>query len=58
MFIVKCFQQNSDEHGEVFECDLFIVEKIQKENKNLSPVSHRIKGLSFPKSLRKNAILG
>ncbi|CAI2182077.1 16655_t:CDS:2 [Funneliformis geosporum] len=32
-FIVKCFQQNSDERGEVFECDPSIAEKIQQENK-------------------------
>src|ERR1044071_3301181 len=46
-FIVKCFWQNSDEPGEVFECDPFIGEKIQQENKNLSPASHRIKGPGF-----------
>jgi hypothetical protein len=53
MFIVKCFRQNSDECEEVFECDLSIAEKIQKENKNLSPASHRIKGLGFPKAFVK-----
>ena len=53
MFIVKCFRQNSDESGEVFECNPFIAEKIQKENKNLSPASHRIKGLGFPKAFVK-----
>ncbi|CAI2198675.1 18784_t:CDS:2, partial [Funneliformis geosporum] len=52
-FIVKCFQQNSDERGEIFECDPSIAEKIQKENKNLSPASHRIKGLGFPKAFVK-----
>jgi len=52
-FIVKCFRQGSDEHGEVFECDPSIAEKIQKENKNLSPTSHRIKGLGFPKAFVK-----
>ncbi|CAI2200025.1 17411_t:CDS:2, partial [Funneliformis geosporum] len=35
-FIVKCFRQNSDEHGEVFECDPSIAEKIQQKNKNSS----------------------
>ncbi|RGB22102.1 hypothetical protein C1646_776650 [Rhizophagus diaphanus] len=53
MFIVKCFWQNSDERGEVFECNPSIAEKIQKENKNLSPASHRIKGLGFPKAFIK-----
>ncbi|RGB34442.1 hypothetical protein C1646_668501 [Rhizophagus diaphanus] len=32
-----------------FECDPSIAEKIQQENKNLSPTSHRIKGPGFPK---------
>ncbi|RIA88594.1 hypothetical protein C1645_826112 [Glomus cerebriforme] len=50
MFIVKCFQQNSDEHGKVFECDPSIAEKIQKKNKNLS---YRIKGLGFSKAFVK-----
>ena len=31
--IVKCFWQNSDEPGDVFECDLSIAEKIQQKNK-------------------------
>ncbi|PKY61845.1 hypothetical protein RhiirA4_487397 [Rhizophagus irregularis] len=52
-FIVKYFRQGSGEHGEVFECDPSIAEKIQKENKNLSPTSHRIKGLGFPKAFVK-----
>ncbi|CAI2190049.1 2557_t:CDS:2, partial [Funneliformis geosporum] len=34
---------NSDERRKVFECDPSIAEKIQQENKNLSPTSHRIK---------------
>src|SRR4051812_39667945 len=53
MFIVKCFRQNSDECREVFECDPSIAEKIQKENKNLSLASHRIKGLDFLKAFVK-----
>ncbi|CAB4377461.1 unnamed protein product [Rhizophagus irregularis] len=52
-FIVKCFRKNSDEPGEVFECDPSIAEKIQQENKNLSPTSHRIKGPGFPKAFIK-----
>ncbi|CAG8718643.1 14774_t:CDS:2, partial [Cetraspora pellucida] len=40
-FIVKCFRQNSDKPGEVFECDSFIAEKIQQENKNLPHVSRK-----------------
>ncbi|CAI2198405.1 16274_t:CDS:2, partial [Funneliformis geosporum] len=35
-FIVKCFRQNSDEPGDVFECDPSIAEKIQQKNKNIS----------------------
>ncbi|CAI2197292.1 15748_t:CDS:2, partial [Funneliformis geosporum] len=49
-FIVKCFWQNSDEHGEVFECDPSIAEKIQQKNKNSSKVSCKVKGLGFPKA--------
>jgi hypothetical protein len=52
-FIVKCFWQNSDEQGVVFECDPSIAEKIQQNNKNLSLASHKIKGPSFPKAFIK-----
>ncbi|GES79184.1 hypothetical protein GLOIN_2v1777834 [Rhizophagus clarus] len=52
-FIVKCFQQNSDERGVVFECDPSIAEKIQQNNKNLSPTSHKIKGPGFPRAFVK-----
>ncbi|CAI2196150.1 13789_t:CDS:2, partial [Funneliformis geosporum] len=54
-FIVKCFQQNSDEHGEVFEYDPSIAEKIQQENKNLplEATFHKIKGPGFPKAFVK-----
>ncbi|CAI2199196.1 15064_t:CDS:2, partial [Funneliformis geosporum] len=52
-FIVKCFRQNSDERGEVFECDPSIVEKIQQENKNLPQAFHKIKGPGFPKAFVK-----
>ena len=31
-FIIKCFRQNSDEPGEVFECDPSTVEKILQKN--------------------------
>jgi len=52
-FIVKCFWQNSDEWGVVFECDPSIAEKIQQNNKNLSPTSHKIKGPGFPRAFVK-----
>ncbi|CAI2191252.1 7009_t:CDS:1 [Funneliformis geosporum] len=53
-FIVKCFRQNSDERGEIFECDPSIAEKIQQENKNLPQASsHKIKGPGFPKAFVK-----
>ncbi|CAI2195154.1 6269_t:CDS:2, partial [Funneliformis geosporum] len=52
-FIVKCFRQNSDKCGEVFECDPSIAEKIQQENKNLPQASHKIKGPGFPKAFLK-----
>ncbi|PKY34360.1 hypothetical protein RhiirB3_498303, partial [Rhizophagus irregularis] len=52
-FIVKCFRQNSDERGVVFECDSSIAEKIQQNNKNLSLASHKIKGPGFPKAFVK-----
>ncbi|RIA92126.1 hypothetical protein C1645_736587 [Glomus cerebriforme] len=48
-FIIKCFRQNSDEHGEVFECDPSIAEKIQQENKKSLQFSHKVKVLGFPK---------
>ncbi|CAB4431797.1 unnamed protein product [Rhizophagus irregularis] len=38
-----------DEPGEVFECDPSIAEKIQQENKNLSPTSCKVKDPGFPK---------
>ncbi|CAI2198523.1 17367_t:CDS:2, partial [Funneliformis geosporum] len=51
----KCIydKDQRDESREVFECDPSIAEKIQKENKNLSHASHRIKGLGFPKAFVK-----
>ncbi|PKB94866.1 hypothetical protein RhiirA5_437884, partial [Rhizophagus irregularis] len=52
-FIVKCFRQNSDERGVVFECDSSIAEKIQQNNKNLSLASHKIKGPGFSKAFVK-----
>ncbi|CAB4374988.1 unnamed protein product [Rhizophagus irregularis] len=54
-FIVKCFRQNSDEPGDVFECDPSIAEKIQQNNKNLSlavPL-RKPKGPGFPKAFIK-----
>ena len=50
---MKCFQQNSDEPGEVFECDPSIAEKIQRENKNSLQSSHKVKAPSFPKAFVK-----
>ncbi|GES85411.1 hypothetical protein GLOIN_2v1777834 [Rhizophagus clarus] len=44
---------NSDERGVVFECDPSIAEKIQQNNKNLSPTSHKIKGPGFPRAFIK-----
>ncbi|GES92780.1 hypothetical protein GLOIN_2v1777834 [Rhizophagus clarus] len=52
-FIVKCFRQNSDERGEVFECDPSIAEKIQQKNKNISSAPSKIKGPGFPKAFVK-----
>ncbi|PKC59544.1 hypothetical protein RhiirA1_469297 [Rhizophagus irregularis] len=52
-FIIKYFRQNSDERGEVFECDPFIAEKIQQENKNPPHPSHKVKGPGFPKAFIK-----
>ncbi|PKY51949.1 hypothetical protein RhiirA4_469287 [Rhizophagus irregularis] len=52
-FIVKCFWQNSDERGEVFECDPSIAEKIQQENKNSLQSSHKVKAPGFPKAFVK-----
>ncbi|GBB94832.1 hypothetical protein RclHR1_02420019 [Rhizophagus clarus] len=52
-FIVKCFWQNSDEPGEVFECDPSIAEKIQQKNKNISSAPSKIKGSGFPKAFLK-----
>ncbi|CAI2192302.1 12520_t:CDS:2, partial [Funneliformis geosporum] len=49
-FIVKCFRQNSDEPGEVFECDPSIAEKIRRENKNFPQSSHKVKVPGFPKA--------
>ncbi|CAB4400464.1 unnamed protein product [Rhizophagus irregularis] len=49
-FIVKCFRQNSDEPGNVFECDPSIAEKIQQKNKNISLAPSKIKGPGFPKA--------
>ncbi|CAG8576087.1 12287_t:CDS:2 [Gigaspora rosea] len=49
-FIVKCFQQNRDESGEIYN-DPSIAEKIQQKNKNNTtpPVSYKIKSPKFPK---------
>ncbi|RGB25894.1 hypothetical protein C1646_771127 [Rhizophagus diaphanus] len=52
-FIVKCFWQDTDEPGEVFECDPSIAEKIQQENKNSSQSSHKVKAPGFPKAFVK-----
>ncbi|CAI2173611.1 1625_t:CDS:2 [Funneliformis geosporum] len=41
IFIIKCFWQDSDKPGEVFECDSSIAEKIRQENKNSSQSSHK-----------------
>ncbi|CAB4399636.1 unnamed protein product [Rhizophagus irregularis] len=49
-FIVKCFWQNSDEYGVIFECDLSIAEKNQQENKKSLQFFHKIKVLGFPKA--------
>ncbi|PKK58688.1 hypothetical protein RhiirC2_795920 [Rhizophagus irregularis] len=49
-FIVKCFRQNSDEPGDVFECDPSIAEKIQQKNKNISSAPSKTKGPGFPKA--------
>ncbi|GES96831.1 hypothetical protein GLOIN_2v1778877 [Rhizophagus clarus] len=49
-FIVKCFRQNSDERGVVFECDPSIAEKIQQENKKSLQSSHKVKVSGFPKA--------
>ncbi|CAH1767892.1 15019_t:CDS:2 [Entrophospora sp. SA101] len=46
-FIVKCFQQNRDESGEIFN-DPSIAEKIQQKNKNITPIIHKVKGPKFP----------
>ncbi|CAJ0836503.1 15393_t:CDS:2 [Entrophospora sp. SA101] len=48
-FIVKCFQQNRDESGEIFN-DPSIAEKIQRKNKNNipPPVIRKVKGPKFP----------
>ncbi|RHZ87770.1 hypothetical protein Glove_30g135 [Diversispora epigaea] len=48
-FIVKCFQQNRDERGEIFN-DPSIAEKIQQKNKNnvSTPSPPKIKGPKFP----------
>ncbi|RHZ85037.1 hypothetical protein Glove_73g27 [Diversispora epigaea] len=49
-FIVKCFQQNRDGSGEIFN-DPSIAEKIQQKNKNnvSIPSPPKIKGPKFPK---------
>ncbi|PKK59042.1 hypothetical protein RhiirC2_720088 [Rhizophagus irregularis] len=54
-FIIKCFRQNSDERGVVFECDPSIAEKIQQNNKNLSfaVLLREPKGPGFPKAFVK-----
>ncbi|GBC04269.1 hypothetical protein RclHR1_05590024 [Rhizophagus clarus] len=52
-FIIKCFWQNSDERGEIFECNPSIAEKIQQENKNSPQVSYKVRGPGFPKAFVK-----
>ncbi|PKY26278.1 hypothetical protein RhiirB3_441530 [Rhizophagus irregularis] len=49
-FIIKCFWQNSDECGVIFECDLSIAEKNQQENKKSLQFFHKIKVLGFSKA--------
>ncbi|PKK64605.1 hypothetical protein RhiirC2_716168, partial [Rhizophagus irregularis] len=49
-FIIKCFRQNSDGPGDVFECDPSIAEKIQQKNKNISSAPSKTKGPGFPKA--------
>src|SRR5580765_981185 len=53
-FKVKCFQQNKDEPGEIFN-DPSIAEKIQQKNKIniLPPTSHKTKDSGFPKAFLK-----
>ncbi|CAG8648072.1 9423_t:CDS:2, partial [Paraglomus occultum] len=53
-FIVKCFQQNRNESGEIFN-DPSIAEKIQQKNKNnvLPPASRKTKDSGFPKAFLK-----
>ncbi|RGB38347.1 hypothetical protein C1646_755876 [Rhizophagus diaphanus] len=48
-FIVKCFWQNSDEYGKVFEYDPSIAEKIQQENKKSLQFSYKVKVPGFSK---------
>ncbi|RIB01809.1 hypothetical protein C2G38_2229633 [Gigaspora rosea] len=50
-FIVKCFQQNRDERGKIFN-DPSIVKKIQQKNNN-TPNHSKIKGPKFPKPFLK-----
>ncbi|PKK55777.1 hypothetical protein RhiirC2_801526, partial [Rhizophagus irregularis] len=46
-------EKDSDERGEIFECDPSIAEKIQQENKNSLQPSHKVKTLGFPKAFVK-----
>ncbi len=50
---MKCFWQNNDEPEEVFECNPFIAEKIQQENKNSTQTSCKERVPSFPKTFIK-----
>ncbi|CAI2185961.1 7474_t:CDS:2 [Funneliformis geosporum] len=52
-FIIKCFRQNSDELGEIFECDPSIAEKIRQENKKFLQSFHKVKVLDFTKAFLK-----
>jgi hypothetical protein len=52
-FIVKCFWQNNDEPGKVFEYNPSIAEKIQQENKNSLQSSYKVIGLGFLKDFVK-----
>ncbi|RIB03003.1 hypothetical protein C2G38_2226291 [Gigaspora rosea] len=53
MFVVKCFHQNSNEPGEIFEYDLSIAEKILQKNKILLQPFHKVKGPGFPRAFVK-----
>ncbi|CAG8666151.1 8845_t:CDS:1, partial [Paraglomus occultum] len=46
-FVVKCFQQNRDERGVIFN-DPSIAEKVQQKNNIPPPVIRKVKGPKFP----------